>query len=239
MVPFQLAVGRQHSIEKSSTWWNYWSLEPARSRTWNLLIRSQARCPLRHKPRILNVTRGLKASCNHSVYLHVLSRPTYRQSVLRHISYISVVLDMHGTLLIQSALHKTCTLQREIYWVEAQSRFGCMSWAYEDVAISMTTGRQMWNASLFCVSSLRRANLLCLVLILVHVFRFGISRLCIHAVYLFMVPVRRPWFAVPLYGFVLYSLKYAWLIRPHSTWDIELEIIYVWVIFKRRRWLHF
>ena len=44
----------------------------------------------------------------------------------------------------------------------------------------------------------------CIVPILVHLFRFGIQWLCIHVAYLCTVPVPRPWFAVPLYGFLLY-----------------------------------
>lgn len=48
-------------------WWSRegkpCAIEPARSRTWNLLIRSQARCPLRHKPVLSCVGHGFARAC--------------------------------------------------------------------------------------------------------------------------------------------------------------------------------
>ena len=54
---------------------------------------------------------------------------------------------------------------------------------------NQVNSKKMWNASRFCVSSLRRghANLLCIVPILVYVFRYGIHLFKILWWYLYLL----------------------------------------------------
>lgn len=63
----------------------------------------------------------------------------------------------------------------------------------------------MWNASRFCVSSLRRghANLLCIVPILVYVFRYGIHNFVLLWHYLYPVRNDRPSLGVDFAYFCL------------------------------------
>ena len=93
---------------------------------------------------------------------------------------------------------------------------------------------KMWNASRFCVSSLRRghANLLCIVPILVHVFRYGIHcwmRARGYFVHDFCSSTSIGSCAL---RFNMKFDKNILLIKLHSAWKIELVFR---VNFQRRR----